>query len=233
VQFALCFVICLEFGASPAWYSEQPPSTGAPKTKGRTDAPQTKGRSILSQLNPLNWGADTVQEWIETWRKFREELERTVRSVDAAWNELAARRLHAKLVDLSKQLTILPAAQTREVGNIDEYVTNPTPEGWSHIRLRLKNIFDKYKELVEILKNDSSDFIIGPLYKRLYDTLDQRVQFLESLNAMPQPVKKEQLDQLRLINERYKRLIEEMNNARTALDEALEKQKTRSTSKTQ
>jgi hypothetical protein len=224
MQFAFCLVICLGFGASPSCYSERPTSS---------DAPLTTGQSILDRLNMLKQIGDGIGAIADGFDKFWNSLKKAVIDVDAGWNELAARRVHAKLVDLSKQLTILPAMQTRAVEDIDDYVRNPTPEGWVQIRLKLSNIFDKVKELVETLKNDNSDFVIGPLYKTLYDTLNQRVRLLESLKVMPPPEKKEELDQLRSINERYKRLVEEMSNARTALGEYLEKQKTRSSSKAQ
>jgi hypothetical protein len=224
MQFALCFVICLEFGASPACYSELSPSGGAAPAVSQT---------VLDQVNILKAIGEGLEKIGNGFGVCWDKIKTAVIDIDAAWNVLTARRLHGKLVDLNVQLTIHAAAQTEAVEDIDEYVKNPTPQGWVLIRQKLKNVFDKVKELVETLKNDRSDFVIGPLYKELYDTLNQRVRPLESLQVMSPPQTKEELDQVRLINERYKRLVEQMNKTRTLLDEWLEKQKTRTTSKSQ
>ena len=148
-------------------------------------------------------------------------------------DEVAARKVHEKLVSLCKQLTILPAMQSIAVEDIDDYIKNPTPEGWIQVRLKLSNIFNRVNDLLETLSDHDSDFVIGPVYKQLNDTLRQRVRLLEKLEGLPPPVNKEELTQLRNINERYKKLIEEMNKARDELASYLEQQRARSTSKAQ
>lgn len=158
--------------------------------------------------------------------KLTDGIKHLVVTGNDGYEYISAKREHSRLIDLSARLSHLSGHYNiRVVESIDEYLKkeNPTIYDWYTVQAGIEKAITEVHSILQDVKEERSDFVLEEAYFTLSETINTRATLLSRLEAIPQPAADEQLEDLRTINEKYKILIEKLNEAIKELNEYLKK----------
>jgi hypothetical protein len=151
-----------------------------------------------------------------------------VKTGNDGYDFIAATREYNKLKDLSARSTnLVNLKQVVVVKSIDEYLAldEPTNYQWDSLIQGIQSVLGNVKLLLDDVKEERSDFVREDAYAKMGFSLQSRTMLLDKISKLPKPNSQEELDQLRELNEEYKRLIASFGDAIKQLNMYLKQDK--------
>lgn len=146
----------------------------------------------------------------------------------SGYNYIAAERELKRLKDMSARATNLSMhSQAVVVRSIDEYLQKPSPTIWDWLAVKeaIRNVIGDVKLLLYDVRKERSDFVLEDSYAKLLFTVGSRAVILDKLYDLPQPVTPEERQALSEINQEYKRLLANFQEAIKQLNLYLKQRK--------
>jgi hypothetical protein len=138
------------------------------------------------------------------------------------WDILNAKIQRNRLVDISARSTSLVVHKNAFIiGNIDKYLELKKPSiiEWNNFKINVRSVMLDVNELLSDVNDERSDFILNENYAKLSGSLVGRMSLLSKIDRLPMPTSQEELEQIKLFNEKYKILMFNMTTAIEHLNE--------------
>ncbi|MFT5306705.1 MAG: hypothetical protein ACI89M_002231 [Chitinophagales bacterium] len=139
-----------------------------------------------------------------------------IKTGNDGYDYVAANREYNRLKDLSARSTnLVNLKQEAVVKSIDGYlaIDKPSNYDWDSLIQGIPDVVSNVKLLLDDVKEERSDFILEDAYAKMGSSLQSRTMVLNKISSLPKPNSKEELEQLRKLNEEYKRLIASFKDA--------------------
>jgi hypothetical protein len=177
---------------------------------------------LASRLNVLKDAADALGAAGDAIANLTDGVAHLVTTGDSAWETVAARRTHDRLIAISARATnIAGVQQIAVVNSIDAYLAkqHPTSNDWGTVTTAVGGVIGGVKKLLDDLRMERSDFVLDSAYATLVETLGARSDILAKLATLPPATTAEEKAGLARVNANYKRLLAKFQAAIQALNE--------------
>jgi hypothetical protein len=162
--------------------------------------------------------ADLVGAIGDSLGKLADGFEKLVGTGLRTYDAVAARRAESRLYSLRVRLTRLAGVQTILVfDTIPDYLETQDPAIWQRVTKKLASVSKIVSELLKEVSAERSDFVATETYDTITRTLYARRNLIEKLQAMTPPTTEAELNGLRLVQQRYGKMVENLLRANTAL----------------
>ena len=158
--------------------------------------------------------SDALSAGADALVKLTDAIKHIVSTGHTGYKSVTAKRTHKRLKDLSARAQhLLISLQTPIVESIDNYLIKPDDERWEETKQSINNALGELGALLEDIKKERSDFILDKSYSDFYKSSQSRVGPMRRLIGMSPPRSLTERKALIEINNKYKGLLKDFNEA--------------------
>lgn len=137
---------------------------------------------------------------------------------------VVARRAASRLRNISALGTRLGITQRAVLDEIEGYLQHPDPAKWLKVTEELQEILVAVTEVFSMVQRERSEFVAEPAYELLMSTLYSRSLVVSGLIDLPAPKSAHELEELAVVHDKYRNLLDQLRIARNELNEYLKQQ---------
>jgi hypothetical protein len=185
-------------------------------------------RASGANLDVISAVADMLSKCADAMTKLADSIAHVTKLGTQGFDAVAARKAHAQLIDLRKDLEDLVASTNMPMlrsinAYIAEHNRDPKPSpfrsqaDWNIVNDRVSKAALRVREVLDTIDSVSNDFVLQDAYSALQRALNGRVAILTDLRKMEPPVEAEELKALQTLADQYQRLSDETLKASSQL----------------
>lgn len=168
----------------------------------------------LSPLSELTEIAKAFGQAGESLGKIANGFSELVKHGLKSYSLISAKMTSERLKDLSAKSTQLLITQSAGVsGSLGNYLGNPDPKNWEAVTMRMEEVLREVNELLAVVKEERSDFVLEQTYFDMVSTLQSRDATLQRLIKLPPPTTKAELAELKKVDDQYQKLVNNLHKA--------------------
>jgi hypothetical protein len=186
----------------------------------------TNGRGLVNvgdvSLNVFKQIADAIGGVGDAIKKLTDGVAHLLQTGTRGWDYVRARSAYFDLLNASRTATQLGIAQTVCVlPSLNKYLQEPSDNHWWEVQSSITTVFTQVSSLLSTLAEERSEFILEDGYASLIETLSVRSKLLYELSSMAPPKTADEMAALATVNERYRVLIAQLQDATKQLNSYL------------
>ena len=172
--------------------------------------------NALKRINLFKDAVEAIGAAGDAIENLTNSIAHLIKTGSEGYDYVAAKREYNRLKGLSARSTnLINLKQEAVVKSIDEYLATDSPSNyeWDSLIQGIQGVVGDVRLLLDDVKEERSDFVLQDAYIKMGSSLQSRTMILNKISSLPKPNSEEELEQLRKLNDEYKRLIASFKEA--------------------